>query len=123
MVRPHTWHAVAGAGNPYLSRHARIVHWSEPQRLLQSAWQSDNRSAKTVFGVATTLRKKARLQQCDNLLVLDRKLAAFLDSGKTPPEIAEQLALADLCMRYKHYHAAAARLQLRYAEVAHALLA
>jgi hypothetical protein len=51
-----------------------------------------------------------QLQQCDNLLVLDRKLAAFLGGGELPPEIPEQLALAELCGRYKQYHALATEL-------------
>ncbi len=55
-------------------------------------------------------RGQQQLQQCGNLVALDGKLAAFLDSGQASKEIQEQLALADLCRYYKQYHATAARL-------------
>jgi tetratricopeptide (TPR) repeat protein len=53
---------------------------------------------------------KRHLQQCDKLLALDRKLTAFLDGGDPPAGVENRLALADLCRRYKHYHATAVRL-------------
>jgi tetratricopeptide (TPR) repeat protein/tRNA A-37 threonylcarbamoyl transferase component Bud32 len=43
------------------------------------------------------------IQTCQHLLSLERRLAAFLDSGEVPPGVEERLALVDLCRRYKHY--------------------
>jgi len=51
-----------------------------------------------------------QLKQCDNLLVLDGKLATFVEASQAPKGIDDCLALVELCRRYKHYHAAAARL-------------
>ena len=51
-----------------------------------------------------------RLQQCEQLLDLDRQLLAFLDDGAAPKGVSEQLALADLCVNYKRYQATATRL-------------
>jgi tetratricopeptide (TPR) repeat protein/serine/threonine protein kinase len=50
------------------------------------------------------------LQQCGVLLGLERKLAGFLAGGGEPQDVKERLALAFVCRRYKHHHAAAARL-------------
>jgi tetratricopeptide (TPR) repeat protein len=49
-----------------------------------------------------------QLQECQRLLDLDARLTALLQGDDQPKDIAEQLALADLCRRYKQrYHAAA----------------
>jgi Flp pilus assembly protein TadD len=48
--------------------------------------------------------------QCKTLEALEKKLAVLLAEGKAPAEVSEQLAMADLCLRYKHYHATSARL-------------
>jgi tetratricopeptide (TPR) repeat protein len=53
---------------------------------------------------------QGQLTQCDNLLVLDGKLVTLVKGGQAPKGIDDCLALADLCRRYKHYYAAAARL-------------
>jgi serine/threonine protein kinase/tetratricopeptide (TPR) repeat protein len=47
------------------------------------------------------------IKTCQQLLSLDRKLGAFLDRGEAPAGMEDRLALADLCRRYKHYHACA----------------
>jgi tetratricopeptide (TPR) repeat protein/tRNA A-37 threonylcarbamoyl transferase component Bud32 len=49
-----------------------------------------------------------QLQVCQRLLDLDSRLPAIL-KGDQPADAAEQLALADLCQRYKKRYAAAAR--------------
>src|SRR5262249_6297083 len=51
-----------------------------------------------------------QLQECDSLLALDQRLAAFVDGAEAPPGIQDRLALVDLCRRYKHYNASAVRL-------------
>jgi tetratricopeptide (TPR) repeat protein len=49
-----------------------------------------------------------QLQQCQRLLDLDTRLPALLQGEDQPKDTTEQLALADLCQRYKkRYHAAA----------------
>jgi tetratricopeptide (TPR) repeat protein len=48
------------------------------------------------------------VQDCQRLLDLDTRLA-FLEGDDQPQDTAEQLALADLCQRYKKRYAAAAR--------------
>ncbi|MCC6418217.1 MAG: tetratricopeptide repeat protein, partial [Gemmataceae bacterium] len=49
------------------------------------------------------------VEHCQRLLVLDRLLPAVLKGGREPKDAAEQLALADLCLRYRKCPAAAAR--------------
>jgi tetratricopeptide (TPR) repeat protein len=49
-----------------------------------------------------------QLHECQHLLDLDARLTA-IDKGDQPKDTAEQLALADLCQRYKKRYAAAAR--------------
>jgi tetratricopeptide (TPR) repeat protein len=49
------------------------------------------------------------LQQCQRLLVLDRKLAAVLKGEVRPRDAAERLELALFCQQTKHCYAAAAR--------------
>jgi tetratricopeptide (TPR) repeat protein/serine/threonine protein kinase len=51
-----------------------------------------------------------RIEQCERLRVLDQKLAAILEGKAQPNDVAEQLALADLCRRYKGLYRAAVRL-------------
>jgi tetratricopeptide (TPR) repeat protein len=51
-----------------------------------------------------------QLQLCEQLLALDRQLAAFLAGGAAPEGSAEKLALAELCLDYKRYYATAVRL-------------
>ncbi len=51
-----------------------------------------------------------QLKRCDELLVLDKQLTAFLVGGDAPEEFPEQLALAVLCRQYKRYFVTAARL-------------
>jgi len=55
-----------------------------------------------------------QLKDCMKYLELDRKLAAYLAAGAMPQGIDERLTLADLCWRYKSYHATAVRI---FAEV------
>jgi eukaryotic-like serine/threonine-protein kinase len=56
-------------------------------------------------------RKPAQqlLERCDQLLVLDQELSDIMQGKEPPHDAAELLALADLCLRNKHYYAAAAR--------------
>jgi tetratricopeptide (TPR) repeat protein/tRNA A-37 threonylcarbamoyl transferase component Bud32 len=56
------------------------------------------------------LRKLAtqQLQHCQRLLDLDARLTA-VDKGDQPADAAEQLALAELCQRYKQRYQAAVR--------------
>jgi hypothetical protein len=49
------------------------------------------------------------LHDCQRLLDLDTRLPALLRGEDHPKDAAEQLALADLCQRYKKRYAAAAR--------------
>jgi tetratricopeptide (TPR) repeat protein len=49
------------------------------------------------------------VQDCQRLLELDARLTAILGGDDQPKDSAEQLALADLCQRYKKRYAAAAR--------------
>jgi hypothetical protein len=49
------------------------------------------------------------LQDCQRLLDLERRLPALLAGDEQPMDTAEQLALADLCQRFKKRYAAAAR--------------
>jgi tetratricopeptide (TPR) repeat protein len=50
------------------------------------------------------------VKACERLVELDRKLPAVLAGEARPTDVAEQVALADLCQRYKQRYAAAARL-------------
>jgi hypothetical protein len=50
-----------------------------------------------------------QLQDCQRLLDLDPRLPALLKGDAQPKDTAEQLALADLCQRYKKRYAAAVR--------------
>jgi tetratricopeptide (TPR) repeat protein len=50
-----------------------------------------------------------QLQDCQRLLDLDTRLSALLAGDDQPNDTAEQLTLADLCLRYKKRYAAAAR--------------
>jgi tetratricopeptide (TPR) repeat protein len=50
-----------------------------------------------------------QLQDCQRLMDLDARLTAILKGDDQPQDSAEQLALADLCRRYKKRYAAAAR--------------
>jgi tetratricopeptide (TPR) repeat protein len=50
-----------------------------------------------------------QLQQCDELLGLDQKLAAVRQGQDPPPSAAEQLVLAEFCQKYKQHYAAAAK--------------
>ncbi len=60
---------------------------------------------------AHLLRKVAQqqLMRCDQLLALDQQLSDILKGMEPPDNTAELLALADLCLRYKHCYAAATR--------------
>src|SRR5262249_36562881 len=49
------------------------------------------------------------LQTTDRLLKLDRQLLAILEGERPPEDARDQLALADLCLRYKQRHVTAAR--------------
>jgi tetratricopeptide (TPR) repeat protein len=49
------------------------------------------------------------VDECQRLLDLDTRLPALLAGDEHPANAAEQLALADLCQRYKKRYAAAAR--------------
>jgi tetratricopeptide (TPR) repeat protein len=49
------------------------------------------------------------VQDCQRLLDLDARLSAIDKSDAEPQDSAEQLALADLCQRYKQRYVAAAR--------------
>jgi serine/threonine-protein kinase len=49
------------------------------------------------------------LQDCQRLLDLERRLPGLLAGDEQPKDAAEQLALGDLCRRYKKRYAAAAR--------------
>ena len=51
----------------------------------------------------------ARLQRCEDLLQLDRRLTAIRKGDAQPKDAAEQIALAELCQRYKKHYADAAR--------------
>jgi tetratricopeptide (TPR) repeat protein/tRNA A-37 threonylcarbamoyl transferase component Bud32 len=51
-----------------------------------------------------------QLKKCDELIALDRTLAALVDNDETPTEVAGQLALAKFCRQYKRYHAVAVSL-------------
>jgi tetratricopeptide (TPR) repeat protein len=48
-----------------------------------------------------------QLQQCDALLTLDRKLAAFLDGGKEPTASSQRWILARFGFQSRRYHAPA----------------
>jgi serine/threonine-protein kinase len=49
------------------------------------------------------------IRRCEDLIKLDKKLTALLaGQAPAPGSATEQLELADLCWRYKKYHAAAA---------------
>src|SRR5262249_40624789 len=50
-----------------------------------------------------------QLQQCEQLLALDQKLAAIQQGQAQPASALEHLALADLCKNYKQQYAAAVR--------------
>jgi tetratricopeptide (TPR) repeat protein len=50
-----------------------------------------------------------QLHECQRLLDLDARLSAIDKGDDQPKDAAEQLALADLCQRYKKQYAAAAR--------------
>jgi serine/threonine protein kinase/tetratricopeptide (TPR) repeat protein len=50
-----------------------------------------------------------QLHECQRLLELDARLLAILTGDEHPADTAEQLALADLCQRYRKRYAAAAR--------------
>jgi hypothetical protein len=50
-----------------------------------------------------------QLKQCERLLALDEKLAAILSGEAEPADDAERIALCQLCQRYKHWYATAAR--------------
>jgi tetratricopeptide (TPR) repeat protein len=50
-----------------------------------------------------------QLQACQRLLDLDSRLPALLKGDGQPKDTAEELALADLCQRYKKRYAAATR--------------
>jgi serine/threonine-protein kinase len=49
------------------------------------------------------------LRRCRSLMRLDAKLTSILHGNDQPKDNAERLALADLCRKYKHADAAAAR--------------
>jgi eukaryotic-like serine/threonine-protein kinase len=49
------------------------------------------------------------VREGERLLALDEKLSAILDGPAQPADVAEQVALAQLCQRYKRRPAAAAR--------------
>jgi tetratricopeptide (TPR) repeat protein len=57
------------------------------------------------------LHASAQKQQvlCQQLLALDQKLAAVLQGQVQPKDAAEQLDLANLCQRFKHQYADAAK--------------
>lgn len=50
-----------------------------------------------------------QLQQCERLIGLDEKLSAVLSGAAELADAPERLALGQLCQRYKHRHATAAR--------------
>jgi tetratricopeptide (TPR) repeat protein len=50
-----------------------------------------------------------QVQECQRLLDLDARLPALLKGEDQPKDTAEQLALADLCQRYKKCYTAAVR--------------
>jgi tetratricopeptide (TPR) repeat protein len=50
-----------------------------------------------------------QLQQCEQLLALDQKLAAILDGEAKPGNDAELLVLAQFCQRYKKFFAISCR--------------
>jgi tetratricopeptide (TPR) repeat protein len=54
-------------------------------------------------------RVTRQLHECQRLLELDSRLPALLQGDDQPKDSAEQLALADLCQRYRKRYAAAAR--------------
>jgi len=92
------------------------AHGGLGQALLQKGQFADARAAtlqslKLLSG-GHPMREIAQrqLKRCDNLLVLDGRLATFVEGGQAPKGIDDCLALIDLCRRYKQYHAAAARL-------------
>jgi tetratricopeptide (TPR) repeat protein/tRNA A-37 threonylcarbamoyl transferase component Bud32 len=49
------------------------------------------------------------VEACERLVALDARLTAILQGKTTAKDAAEQLALADLCQRYKKRHVAAVR--------------
>jgi Tfp pilus assembly protein PilF len=49
------------------------------------------------------------VRHCEQLVALDARLPALLQGDDRPKDAAEQMALADLCQRYKRRYAAAAR--------------
>ncbi len=59
---------------------------------------------------AAVLGLKFQMGQCDRLAGLDRKLTAWQQGGAAPTELAERLAIANMCQRHKRYYATAARL-------------
>jgi tetratricopeptide (TPR) repeat protein len=50
-----------------------------------------------------------QLQECDGWLALEERLPAILQGRVDPADVAERLALAQLCLRYKQRYAAATR--------------
>jgi len=49
------------------------------------------------------------VERCNQLLALDQQLSGILQGNEPPNHAAELLALADLCLRNKHFYAAATR--------------
>src|SRR5262249_11346445 len=49
------------------------------------------------------------VRECEQLVALDEKLPALLKGEAQPADAPERLALAALCLRYKHCNGAAAR--------------
>jgi eukaryotic-like serine/threonine-protein kinase len=53
---------------------------------------------------------RQRLQECEKLLEMERKVGTYLNNGDLPETTQDVLAMIDLCRTYKQYHATAAGL-------------
>ena len=90
------------------------THHNLPRALLMNGQFAEARTA-TLAGLKLLAaddpqRKTAqeRLQKCDQLQARDQQLSAILRGDDPPNNAAELLALADLCVQYKSFYAAAA---------------
>jgi tetratricopeptide (TPR) repeat protein len=66
-------------------------------------------------------RTLKQLQQCEELVALDQKLAAVLKGDAQPADATERLQFAGLCARFKKHYAGAARFYAQALEAVPAL--
>jgi tetratricopeptide (TPR) repeat protein/tRNA A-37 threonylcarbamoyl transferase component Bud32 len=91
------------------------AHWGLGEVLLQSGRFTQAKTATQrsldLLPPDHPLRPLAiqQLRECERLLELDARLLGILTGDEHPADTAEQLALADLCQRYRKRYGAAAR--------------